>query len=102
MVEKMYIQIDGAVMGSPLDPLLVNIFMISLEVVRLLPIKKHITHWKRYFDNTHGYIDPSKIEFVLEKLNSHHPNIQFTHEIEENQKKIRFSTYLSHVQEITS
>ena len=98
----MYIQIDGVVMGSLLDPLLANIFMISLEVVILPSIKKHAAHWKRYFDNTHGYIDPSKFEFVLEKLNSHHPNIQFTHEIEENQKKLRFSTYLSHVQEITS
>ena len=31
-------------------------------------------------------ISPSKIEFILEKLNSYHPNIQFTFEIEENQK----------------
>ena len=32
------------------------------------------------------YIDPTKIEFVLGKWDSYHPNIQFTHEIEENQK----------------
>ena len=31
-------------------------------------------------------MDPSKIEFVLEKLNSHHPNIPFRHKIEENRK----------------
>ena len=37
-------------------------------------------------DNTHAYIDSPKIEFVLEKLDSYHPNIQFTHEIEEKQK----------------
>ena len=84
--EKIYIQIDGVAMGSPLGPLLANIFMISLEEAILLSIKKHVSHWKKYVGDTHAYIDPSKTEFVLEKLNSHHPNIQFTHEIEENQK----------------
>ena len=32
------------------------------------------------------YTGLSKTEFVLEKLIRYHPNIQFTHEIEENQK----------------
>ena len=73
-------------MGSPFGPLLANIFMISLEEAILPSIKKHVAHWKRYVDDTHLYIDPSKIELVLEKLNSHHPNIQFIHGIEENQK----------------
>ena len=81
-----YIQIDGVAMGSPLGPLLAKTFMISLEEAILPSIKKHVVHWKRYVDDTHAYIDPSKIEFVLEKLNSCHTNIQSTHEIEENQK----------------
>ena len=71
-------------MGSPLGPVLVNIFMIPLEKAILTSIKKHVVHWKRYVEDTHAYIDPSEIEFVLEKLNSYHPNIQFTHKIEEN------------------
>ena len=69
-----------------LGPLLTNIFTISLEEAILPSIKKHEARWKRYVDNTNAYIDPSKIEFFLEKLNSYHPNIQFTFEIEENQK----------------
>ena len=60
--------------------------MISLEEVILPSIKKHLTHWKRYVDKTHAYIDVSKIEFVLEKLNNHHPNIPFKHEIKKNPK----------------
>ena len=83
---KIYIQIDGVAMGSLLDPVLANIFMIFPEKAVLSSIKKHVAHWKRYVDDTHAYIDHSVIEFVLEKLNSYHPNIQFTHEIEENQK----------------
>ena len=73
---KIHIQIA---IGLPLGPVLANIFMISLEEAILPSIKKHVAHWKRYVDDTHSYIDPAKIEFVLEKLNSYHPNIQFTH-----------------------
>ena len=61
---KIYIQIDGVAMGSPLGPVLANIFMISLEEAILPSIKKHVAHWKRYVDDRHTYIDPSKIEFV--------------------------------------
>ena len=48
--------------------------------------KKHVAHWKSYIDDTHVYTGLSKTEFVFEKLIRYHPNIQFTHEIEENQK----------------
>ena len=72
-------------MGSPLGPALANIF-ISLEEAILPSIKKHVAQWKRHVDDTHAFIDPSKIEFVSEKLNSYRPNIQLIHEIEENQK----------------
>ena len=83
---KNYIQIDGVATGLPLGSLLVNIFVTSLEEALLSSIKKHAAHWTRYINDTHVYIDLSKTEFVLEKLNSHHYNIQFTHKIEENQK----------------
>ena len=83
---KIYIQIDGVAMGSPLGPVLANIFVISLEEAILPSIKKHVAQWKRHVDDTHAFIDPSKIEFVSEKLNSYRPNIQLIHEIEENQK----------------
>ena len=58
---KIYIQIDGVAIGLPLDPLLGNIFMISLEEARFPFIKKHVAHWKRYVGDTHAYIEPSKI-----------------------------------------
>ena len=41
---KIYIQIDGVATGSPLDPMLANIFTISLEEAVLPSIKKHVAH----------------------------------------------------------
>ena len=70
-------------MGSPLDSMLVKNFMISLEVA-LPTIKKHVAHSKQYADDINADIDSSKIKYGLEKLNGHHPNIQFTYETEEN------------------
>ena len=64
--DEIYIQSDGVAMRSPLGPLLANIFMTSLV-----------------------YVNPEKVDFILTKLNSYHPNIQFTFELEKN-KQITF------------
>ena len=34
--------------------------------------------------NTDAYIDPTNVEFILNKLNNYHPNINFTFELEKN------------------
>ena len=70
--------------GITIRPSVGEHFYDTLEKAILPSIKKHVVHWKRYVEDTHAYIDPSEIEFILEKLNSYHPNIQFTHKIEEN------------------
>ena len=93
---KLYIQIDREAMGAPLNSLLVDIFMMSLEKAILTTIKNHVVHWSRYVDDTHAYINPSKFEFVLEKLNSHHPNIHFIHKIEKNATENHVSPCTSH------
>ena len=81
---EIYIQCDGVAMGSPLGPLLANIFMIALEEQTLPLLKKDIANWKRYVDDTHAYINPDKIGHILKILNSYHPKIQFTYELEDN------------------
>ena len=43
-------------------------------------------HWKRYVDDTHAYIEPEKIDYVMKKLNTYHQQIQFTYELEKYQK----------------
>ena len=47
-----YMQVDGVVIGSPLGPVLADIFMIELEKAILPELTEFIKHWKRYVDDT--------------------------------------------------
>ena len=75
-----YHQIDGVSMGSPLGPTLANILMTALEddIIRPLIISDTLKFYIRYVDDTLVLVKPDDISQVLEKLNSFHPQIQFT------------------------
>ena len=81
---NIYIRCDGVAIGSPLGHLLANTFMTSLEEDLILILKLCLCNKKRYVDDTHSYVEPTKVEFVLNKLNNYHPNINFTFELERN------------------
>jgi hypothetical protein len=81
-----YKQIKGAPMGSPLSPLLAEIFMIWFErkAINSSPEKPKL--WLRYVDDTfviwpHGN---ESLSSFLNHLNNVHPNIHFTMEVETN------------------
>ena len=80
---QIYIQIDGVAMGSPLAPLLADIFMIELER-SLIPNLQKITFWRRYVDGTICLVKIGSIEYIRSVLNSYRKNIQFTYEVESN------------------
>ena len=69
-------------MGSPLGALFANIFMCELENNVIPKLGESILSWTRYVDDTFGYIKIDKLEMVKRKLNEFHPNIKFTHELE--------------------
>ena len=81
---KMYVQIDGVMMGSPLGALFANIFMCELENTIVPQLGDNILHWTRYVDDTFAFIKPEKKVEVREKLDSFHEKIRFTHEDEED------------------
>ena len=73
-------------MGSPLGPVLANIFMVELEQNIIPTLSKDISLWKRYVDDTICFVNSNRISHVLESLNSFHSNIKFTVEIEKGNK----------------
>ena len=80
---KIFVQTDGVAMGSPLGPVLADIFMTELEKTLLPDIYiRYIKFWRRYVDDTTSYVKIGSIKHVLCLLNSFDENIQFTFESE--------------------
>ena len=85
--KNLYKQVDGLAMGSPIAPVLANIFLCFHEEkwLRDCPIHFKPKLYRRYIDDTFLiFKDISHVELFLNYLNSKHPNIQFTKEIENN------------------
>ena len=80
-------------MGSPLCPVMANIFMLELEQNIIPTLSKDISLWKRYIDDTICFVNSNCISHVLELFNSFHSNIKFTIETEKL-NKIAFSDIL--------
>ncbi|KAK3727763.1 hypothetical protein QZH41_005213 [Actinostola sp. cb2023] len=80
----LYEQIDGVAMGSPLGPLLANVFLCSIEDTLQLDGKMP-AYYRRYVDDT-LVIMPSTVEAndFLDDLNRCHTSLKFTMEIENN------------------
>ena len=91
---QVYQQNDGLAMGSPSGPVLTGIFMVELENWIIPTLGNTVLNWKRFVDNTIGYVKNGSIDIILLKLNSFHPNIQFTYEIEKENKLSFFDILL--------
>lgn len=92
---KFYRQTSGLPMGSPLSPLLADIFMDSLEQTIFLsnhPLLRNITYWHRYVDDILVLWTGTtrQIDLFTDYLNNLHPNIQFTTELQNEDKSINF------------
>ena len=89
--KSFYEQVEGAAMGSPLSPVLANIFMEDFQTRALETSPMKPKMWRRYVDDVlvvwpHG--DEQLEEFHLH-LNGQNPSIQFTLE-KESEGKIAF------------
>ena len=79
-----YRQVNGVAMGSPLGPVLANVFMVELEKSLIPQLGDDIKLWYRYVDDTFTIIRKGKVEEVLASLNGFHESIKFTYEKEKD------------------
>ncbi|MEL6606480.1 MAG: reverse transcriptase domain-containing protein, partial [Cyanobacteria bacterium J06614_10] len=78
---KLFKQVEGMAMGSPLGPTFANIFMCHLEEQYLsqCPSNFKPVFYKRYVDDTFVlFKDPSHANMFLNFINNFHNNIKFT------------------------
>ena len=83
---KVYDQIDGVAMGSPLAPVLANLFLGHYENIWLTKYQGPTVHfYRRYVDDTFCLFNTEHdaISF-FDFINSQHPSIKFTVEKETN------------------
>ena len=83
---KVYQQNDGVALGSPLGPVLSGIFMVELENSLVPTLNESMTLWRCFVDGTITFVKNDSIAYVLDQLNSFHEQIQFTYEVERNNK----------------
>ena len=85
--EQTYLQILGTAMGTKMAPAYANIFMGNLEPTLKAKGDPHILLWKRFIDDIFIVWTGTKPEFLhfMEKINSIHHSIKFTHECSANE-----------------
>ena len=77
---RYYEQTEGAAMGSPINPIVANLFMEDLEVQAIKKSPSPPVLWKRFVDDTFTIIKKQHRNSLLEHLNSIHPSIKFSSE----------------------
>ena len=85
---KLFQQIDGMAMGSPLGPTFANIFMCHLEerIFSDCPEEFKPKYYRRFVDDTFAlFRNLDEAHMFLNFINSLHPNIQFTVETEQEE-----------------
>ena len=81
---NLYEQTDGVATGSPLGPLLANVFMCSIED-KLDQDGKLPSYYRQYVDDTFIIMpDIASAGIFLDTLNHCHPPAKFTMEVERN------------------
>ena len=75
---KYYEQVQGAAMGSPISPLIANIFMEEFEVKALSSIPHPSSLWLRFVDDTFVINRAEHSQDLLHHINNQEADIQFT------------------------
>uniref|UniRef100_H2ZRT9 Reverse transcriptase domain-containing protein n=1 Tax=Latimeria chalumnae TaxID=7897 RepID=H2ZRT9_LATCH len=77
---QLYEQTRGLPMGSPISPLLVDIFMETVEEEILEKAGQTVKQWYRYVDDTLVIMEEAQVEEMLKYMNNMYPHLKFTYE----------------------
>ena len=75
---RFYQQTEGAEMGSPISPIVANLFMKDIEVQAIQTSSTPPALWQRFVDDTFTIIKKEDRNNLLQHLNSINQNIKFT------------------------
>ena len=92
-----YQQRHGAVMRSPISPLVANCYMEQLEKVAISTAPHPSSLWLRYVDDTFTVLHQYDVEEFTEHINSMDPHIKFTIERHERDSKLPFMDLCTHI-----
>ena len=88
-----YLQIHGAAMGSPVSPIVCNLYMEYFEKIAISTAPHPPGWWFRYVDDTHTKQKSNHVKEFTDHINSIDPDIKFTIEKEEDSKLAFLDTY---------
>ena len=83
---KFYQQKFGMAMGSPVSPIVANIFMQDLETKAVQYSEFIPKIWYHYVDDTFVIIEKQHEDYFFEHINLINPSIQFTKELKSDHK----------------
>ena len=87
---ELYQQTAGLAMGSPISPIVANIFMQDFEQKMLVSFEQAPRIWWRYVDDTLVVIKRDVLDEFFQYLNNFHVQIEFTLEKESECGEIQF------------
>ena len=73
-----YEQVQGAAMGSPISPLIANLFTEEFEAKALSSFPHPPTLWLRFVEDTFVITKAEQSKLLLQHINNQDPCIQFT------------------------
>ena len=79
--KKFYKQLQGAAMGSPVSPVIANIYMEHVESLAIATSLTLIKWWFRYVDDVYSAPRKDQVNKLQEHLNYIDPHIKFTIEL---------------------
>ena len=78
--DKYYEQVEAAAMGSPISPMVANLYMEDFEMRDINTSPHPPLMWKRFVDDTLVVIKAAHKQNILDHINSIRHHIQFTSE----------------------